>query len=301
MFPTASFWLILAYLGINLGLLVWRIQKRKDREGRFPLGDDIKLIRRAGESLERRAARLDEQITDAFCWGAFIPLALAMPPLLLARWFPDSWSLGWLVSSAALFIAGVTWGVSRLVRLTTQIRQTRLGLYGERVVADQLDELKHEGFRVIHDVPCLGGTGPFNIDHVVIGGGGVAVIDTKTRRKTAPTEGQSDYKVTFDGISLHWPNGSTSRGAIDQIIRNAEWLQKRLKSELDIDATILPIVVIPGWWVEARAKRPVVVNQKNLPDVIRHQCRGLLMPAQQDLISRHLASMCRDVEFDGAR
>lgn len=49
---------------------------------------------------------------------------------------------------------------------------------GEQIVASRLAELESEGWRVLHDVHWPGRP-KANLDHVVIGPGGVVVIDTK--------------------------------------------------------------------------------------------------------------------------
>lgn len=67
---------------------------------------------------------------------------------------------------------------AKIRTLAMETRNVRLGLFGERAVADELDKLVGSGYRIFHDVPCLGATGPFNLDHVVVGKGGVAVIET---------------------------------------------------------------------------------------------------------------------------
>ena len=55
----------------------------------------------------------------------------------------------------------------------------KLGRDGERVVAEHLQQLVGAGWRVFHDIQGDG----FNIDHVVIGAGGISAVETKTRSK----------------------------------------------------------------------------------------------------------------------
>jgi hypothetical protein len=292
-------WFLSLYSLCYLGLLIFVFRIKKRSEGRFPLGDDVRLMRQPGETLRLRVAELKNQFSDALLWIAGMPFVLALLPILAGRWVPQSWSWLWLTLSAAAFVAGVAWGLRRLLRPLLESRKIRLGLYGERVVADQLEELKSAGFRVFHDVPCLGGGGPFNLDHVVVGAGAVAVIETKTRRKHAPDGGGPDHRVGFDGKRLIWPGGSDTK-SVDQVIRDAGWLQKRIKTELGIETTVAAVIAIPGWFVDQpKEKGPVsAVNAKMVPSTIRQECRGILAGDQIDQVSRHLAQMCRNVEFD---
>ncbi|GJM24502.1 MAG: hypothetical protein DHS20C16_09170 [Phycisphaerae bacterium] len=56
-----------------------------------------------------------------------------------------------------------------------------------------MEQTREKGYRVYHDIQCDG----FNIDHVLIGPGGVFVIETKTASK--PTKGNATIK--YDGES----------------------------------------------------------------------------------------------------
>lgn len=76
--------------------------------------------------------------------------------------------------------------------LATEIRNVRLGLRGEQAVAEFLSasSVIAAGYRAFHDVP---GDGPWNVDHVVVGPGGVVVIETKTRSKRPGRDGQPSH------------------------------------------------------------------------------------------------------------
>ncbi|HRH95853.1 MAG TPA: nuclease-related domain-containing protein, partial [Prosthecobacter sp.] len=171
-------------------------------------------------------------------------------------------------------------------------------LYGERVVADRLMDLTADGYAVFHDVPCLGGGGPFNLDHVVVGRGGVGVVETKTYRKRAGVNGES-HKVSYDGQKLVWPDGTTTH-ELEQVTRNAEWLHKELKKHLNLDVPVRAALTMPGWYVKSAhsPKDPVLVaNTKLLPDYIPERFQGTLTREQEDLVRRHLRGLCETVSF----
>ena len=66
---------------------------------------------------------------------------------------------------------------SRFFDAKTDERAWRKGAEGEEFVGPKLDKLKEHGWYVLHSVPV--GKGESDIDHVVIGPGGVFTINTK--------------------------------------------------------------------------------------------------------------------------
>ena len=67
--------------------------------------------------------------------------------------------------------------VMRLLDAKTEERAWRVGAYGEETVGARLMKLEEHGWRVLHSVP-VGNRGS-DIDHLLIGPGGVWTINTK--------------------------------------------------------------------------------------------------------------------------
>jgi hypothetical protein len=67
--------------------------------------------------------------------------------------------------------------LARVVGGHTDERAWRVGAEGERLVGGELDKLAKQGWVVVHDVP-VGDRGA-NIDHVVVGPGGVFTVNSK--------------------------------------------------------------------------------------------------------------------------
>ena len=146
----------------------------------------------------------------------------------------------------------------------------RLGLLGEQVVGQILDRLSSDSIRVFHDLEVNEpGKKPWNIDHVVLTPAGVFAIETKTRRKPRgiAADGQQGHKVIFDGNQLLFPAPmKADRFGIDQAQRNATWLSDKLTSLNGIAIPVTPVLVLPGWWIDAKGKGSVtVLNPKGLP------------------------------------
>jgi len=139
----------------------------------------------------------------------------------------------------------------------------RLGFEGERYVAEELNQLLADGFRVFHDVPFDG----FNIDHILVGPTRVFVIETKTKKKPL-VGGKKQYRVIFDGETLRFPNG-TDANAIDQVRRNQKTVSKWLSSATADPVAARGIITTPGWFVERTGQSDVhVVSPKEIRQLV---------------------------------
>lgn len=171
-----------------------------------------------------------------------------------------------------------------------------LGLFGEREVAEHLTALIAKAYKVFHDVPANGRKKDFNLDHVTVGPGGVALIETKTHRKKRARPGFEEHKVFYDGRQLIWPWGEDCN-ELKQARAEADWLQKWIVQRTGIDTPVKPILALPGWWVEMKARGGViVVNSKSVASAVEGRGAVILNAEQIDLIARQLEIVCRDVE-----
>jgi len=289
---------IVVYAAVMLGLFWFAFQQRKKRrEGKFPVPVDTLAMRRAGEQLSADLARLDHRFDWNFLMLLVLPLLGLVLPVWLAATLASAKHIGVLVACAALLLAAVIFSIQRTLATANEFRDKRLALYGERLVADRLMDLTMDGFAVFHDVPCLGGGGTFNLDHVVVGNGSVAVVETKTYRKRAGVNGEA-HKVSYDGQKLVWPDG-TSTEELEQVTQAADWLRKELKKHLNLDVSVRAALTMPGWFVNGGPPQaPVLVeNTKRLPHFIRERLQGKLTREQEDLVRRHLRSRCETVSF----
>jgi hypothetical protein len=126
-------------------------------------------------------------------------------------------SLVWLV-----------WHSCRVWKLFKEIRDWRFGMRGEQAVAEKLADpsLAAAGYVAFHDIPG-NGKSKWNIDHVVVGPGGVFVLETKARPRRKATRSQEEQDVFFDGRRLQFPwcyNDQASK----QVERNAQSIREIL-------------------------------------------------------------------------
>ncbi len=253
-------------------------------------------MRRPGESLSHELVRLN----DRFDWDMWVFLVLPLVATALPCWLLHSLARAnpfvVLGTWVALLVATLVYGIQKLLGTITEIRNKRLALYGERVVGDRLMDLTEHGYQVFHDVPCVGGGGRFNLDHVVVGNGAVVVVETKTYRK--PRNVPENHKVAYDGQQLRWP-GWSSTEELQQVEAGATWLRAELKKKLNFDVAVRAALTMPGWYVTGGPPRaPVLVeNVKRLPQFIRERYFGTLHREQEKLIRNHLRSMCETVDF----
>ena len=205
-----------------------------------------------------------------------------------------------LVVSTHLFAVGALLVfmplVFRLRSLLKEQRSYRLGLRGEQAVAEALGSpgVFQAGYVAFHDVP---GAGDWNVDHVVVGPGGVFVLETKTRVRRKSQNGLADHEVAFDGRTLRFPWGYDS-AAVEQVRRNAEWVREFLTGFGPKDLVIQPVIIVPGWFVRAEGCYPIkVMNARYLAEAYLPSADRRFTRDQLEAVLRRLDDRCRTVEF----
>src|SRR5829696_3087477 len=128
----------------------------------------------AQHEYRRRRAAERARWTHGLPWPAAAVLGAGLiAGLLAAQLAPD---LAGLLAVAAA--AGLGWGLR--FRPSADTRAWRRGAAGERRTARLLAPLERHGWAVLHDLAIPGSAA--NIDHLVIGPGGVLVVDSKRYR-----------------------------------------------------------------------------------------------------------------------
>jgi hypothetical protein len=215
---------------------------------------------------------------------------------ITAKFFPSSPLLVWLLTIGAFAISlpcCVRWCQRRLQRRADDY----LGFFGERYVAESLEPLKAGGWFVFHDVPCMGATGRFNLDHVAVGPGGIWVIETKTRRKGQARPGLKKQDVVFDGNQLIWPRGEDT-DSLKQASNGARWLREWIEKMTGRVFDVAAVLAVPGYFVTEKKLGPVrVANPKMLLQILTSRRTDVLGRENIDLVRRQLEARCRNVEY----
>lgn len=227
----------------------------KKQEKRSPL--KRQPLRNPGESLnEKMEDLLDDRLLPAFC--------IAVVTILLAGWewwrkYTQAPPQPYVMTAFAIAAVGYTWHQFVIVR--RQCRSLRLGIQGEKAVGQLLEDLRTKGYRVIHDVPGDG----FNLDHVLVGPGGVVVVETKARSK--PEIGP--VTVSYDGEKVLFNGLEPDRNPIVQARAACRWLKDLLLRETGKSWAVKGVVIPIGWYVDS--SRPPskcdvwVLNETGLP------------------------------------
>jgi hypothetical protein len=285
---------LLVFFGFMFGMLLWRKHQRKDRR---PFPENLKLLRGPGETQRKMVARLDDAIGDRFMLALGIPVLIAGALLWITTHLSGTWQAAGLIAALVALFATLYLTARYLVAVAEQSGNRYLGYFGERIVAEAIEPLKAQGFRIFHDVPCGDSKSPFNIDHVIVGSSGVFAVETKTRRKGRARGGFAEHEIIYDGQVLAYPWGEDRHG-LGQAQRQAKWLADWLTQILGRQVAVNPILTFPGWMIIRRGAGPVnVLNPREILAAVLPRGTPVLAADQVDLIARQLDVRCRDVEY----
>lgn len=160
-------------------------------------------------------------------------------------------------------------GAVQLRRKWHEVQAIRLGLEGEITIGLFLEEhCRIRGYHVLHDVPGEG----FNVDHVIIGTGGIFSVETKTHSK--PTRGGGVVK--YDGESILIDGHAPDRDPLVQAKAGASHIRgilSRLTGRDPRSIPVRPIVLYPGWYIEGKSggKEVWVLHEKSLPAFLDYE------------------------------
>ena len=255
-----------------------------DVKTKSPIKD--KPLRLPAQSLEEeRAALLSDKVGSRLAWAGGM--------LFLAGWeWIRYWQPRpvnpWLMTAAAIGVC--IYVAFRIYRLLPRLRTLRQGIEGEKVVGQFLERLREQGYQVFHDLVGEG----FNVDHALIGPAGIFTIETKTWSK--PQRG--DARIGYDGITLTVAGREPDRDPLVQAKAQAHWLRALLFESTGRRMEVQPVVVFPGWFVEAASgsQRAVwVLEPKGLPAFLKNQPQSLGVEDVK-LAAYHLSRHVRSVE-----
>lgn len=253
-------------------------------ETRSPIKD--KPLRLPGQSLqEERDKLLEDKIEQPALLVAF-----CLVIMILEWWRAYSGMKPNPALFTSIFILACGFFAWRVWRLRPRLRAMRQGIEGETVVGQFLERLRESGYTVFHDVVAPG----FNVDHVLIGPGGIFSIETKTWSK--PKVGEA--RVVVEGDRLQVAGKEPDRDPIAQAQAQARWLKGLLADSTGKSFEVLPIVLFPGWYVEqtgSTSRKTWVLEPKALPAFLQREPERL---PQEDvkLASFHLSRYIRTTE-----
>lgn len=188
----------------------------------------------------RRARRRLLAFNAAFALVVVLPITLYGAHHVHWRWFAGVVAGGWLSTLIGLreFPPG-------------HIERWQEGAWGEEWTAKELRPLSHEGWTVLHDRRD-GPNGRANLDHVLVGPGGVFLLDSKRWHGVTTVE---------DGVpTLRRHEDPDLPGSLfESLPRKARGAAVRLSgtlmAETRVKAWVQPVVVIWGEFPERVVER----------------------------------------------
>jgi hypothetical protein len=279
-------WVIAFYIPVLF--VMWRVKKARDAyeaEAKEPFTD--LPLRLPGESTRTKA---DEHFEKAIEWILLLAAMCALAGFAVAN-APEA-KRPMLVVTFATLVGGFSLIAGpRVVKSLRSYWNYKLGFKGERVVAEELNQLLAQGWRVFHDVPF----DSFNVDHVAVGPVGVFAVETKTRRKWEDRAAvHPAYKVIWDGLQFTWPSGVKNDFGLEQATRNAKTVGEFLSKSTGERVVCLPVLTLPGWYIEPAGRGTVIVAAtKGLHKVLPKCGSTPLTPTRIQQIAFQLEQKCR--------
>jgi hypothetical protein len=205
----------------------------------------------AQHEYRRRRAAERARWTHGLPWRAGAVLAVGVAAGLLgAQLAPD---LAGLLAVAAA--AGLGWRLR--LRPSADILAWRRGAAGERRTARLLASLERRGWAVLHDLAIPGTQA--NIDHLVIGPGGVLVIDSKQYRG----------RLRLDRHGMVWHG----RQLLVSALRRVLWAADQADEVLGVaEVQVAAVVAVHGAsvpWGLLQADGVTIVPARRLPGLLQ--------------------------------
>jgi hypothetical protein len=199
----------------------------------------------------RRRAVERARWTRGMPWWAGAVLAIGVAVgLLAAQLAPD---LAGLLAVAAA--AGLGWQLR--FRVSPDTQAWRRGTAGERRTARLLAPLERRGWAVLHDLAIPGTQA--NIDHLVIGPGGVIVIDSKRYRG----------RLRLDRHGMVWHG----RQLLVSALRKVLWAADQADEVLGLaEVQVAAVVAVHGAsvpWGVLQADGVTIVPARRLPNLLQ--------------------------------
>ena len=158
--------------------------------------------------------------------------------------------------------------LARTFDVKTDERAWRVGANGEETVGAKLDKLTKHGWHVLHAVP-VGNRGS-DIDHVLIGHGGVYTVNTKTHPGKSIWVGK--YAIKVDGHSVPYLRNSR---------HEAQRAERLLSTTVGWPVPVRPVLVfltgtlIPDVTIKQHPDDVTVLDRMDIPGAFKHAPKRL--------------------------
>src|SRR5215217_3531801 len=215
---------------------------------------------RAGVGRPGASAHAEHQrrrATERAAWAHSLPWRIgAVLAVGLAAWLLATQVTAHLSALAGVTVAaGLAWRLR--FRPSAATLAWRRGAAGERRTARLLAPLERHGWAVLHDLAIPGTQA--TIDHLVIGPGGVLIVDSKHYR--------GRLRLDPDGLLWH------GRHLLLATLRKLRWAADQADQVLGVaDVQILAIMAVHGAnlsWGQLTADGVIVAPARRVPDLLQ--------------------------------
>jgi hypothetical protein len=247
----------------DLAALLAHLHHDQDQDHLRRVGESAPVVAvRVRASVGRSGASAHSQYrrrrgTELATWARSLPWRVAAAVTAgVAAWLAAARIAPNLAAPAGIIVAaGLGWLLR--FRSSSDTVAWRRGAAGERRTARLLAPLERRGWAVLHDLAIPGSAA--NIDHLIIGPGGVLTIDSKQYR--------GQLRVDRDGMVWH------GRHLLVSALRKALWEADQADEILGIaDVRVAAIVAVHGAsvpWGLLRAEGVTVIPARGLPGLLQ--------------------------------
>lgn len=168
--------------------------------------------------------------------------------------------------------------LARALDAKTDERAWRVGAKGEESIGARLDKLTKHGWYVLHAVPV--GKGSSDIDHVVIGPGGVYTVNTKNHPGKRIWVGRHAIKV--DGFSLPYLRNSRFE---------ASRAERLLTAAVGEPVFVKPVLIfltgtlVPDVTIKQKPDDVAILDRMDIPGAFRRAPQRLTTEAVEAIYS----------------
>ncbi len=267
----------------------WAERRKKQSN---PLKEN--LLRLPGKSTQKKLDDVKYDLSENVTISILIPVIVYL--LVFSRFsiFNDTTTVSSnsIVGGIGAMLTLLGFLVIRDIKLLRKYRELILQLDCEIAVSQELNQLMREGYYIYHNFPAK----DFNIDHIVIGPLGVFAIETLGRNKPLTDNNKKQATVIYNGESLKFPTWTETQ-PLEQIKTHAEWLANWLKEVEGISIKIIPVLTLPGWFVESKEEKyPTrVFNPKYLLGKIKAHSGNLSLELMKR-IANQVEARCREMD-----
>lgn len=284
---------IFVVAGMSILVLLVYLWRRKENKKRrhSPLTQD--MLRSPGLSLRKDIEDVNLNIDACAVMLAIIPVSIYALHISQSYFLKEPETALRFAISVSLALGSFSCLGKKLIGSLNQRKNLLLGLEGELATGQELDQLMLVGYRVFHDVPTRWG----NIDHVIVGQGGVFTVETKMRQKPSDKDRKAEVEVDYGQELLKFPD-SVERKVFEQARLQQKWLSEWLRNWMPPDDKVTPTIALPGWNVSRTGGRwsVPVFNSRNPQKFFAQISESPLSDKVVKQIADRLDELCRDVE-----